>query len=433
MKSDLRNICRFFVAGKTCRFGSKCRFKHEVPKQILKDTSHLNANADSSYLYELEIRFPKDNQYPYEPPLVAIHSLNEDFPMACRLHMAEYLYEKALRLAQTGEPAVYSLVTCLEDEHDIVKLLANTHHRFSIPPPFIQPATSESKKPHIIINKPLSFEKPSHIPEGRKEQTIIAEVNKITQTEEDEVDDLDSEAVVIENESYVNMKKKQAKKYSWNPKSFQAENAKICKHFRIKKASKVYHAMLQERMKLPVWQQQDIILQLMAKYQVLVVCGMTGCGKTTQIPQFILDASLKGSSSCLANIVCTQPRRISAISVAERVAQERAERVGISVGYQIRLESVKSLATRLLYCTTGVLLRRLEGDCTLQGVTHVIVDEVHERTEESDFLLLVLKNVMSKRPDLKILLMSATVNAELFSQYFSDCPIVHIPGHTFSC
>jgi len=106
------------------------------------------------------------------------------------------------------------------------------------------------------------------------------------------------------------------------------------------------------------------------------------CGKTTQIPQFILDDSLNGPPEKVANIICTQPRRISAISVAERVAKERTERVGLTVGYQIRLESVKSSATRLLYCTTGVLLRRLEGDTALQGVTHIIVDEVHERTEE---------------------------------------------------
>ncbi|XP_072265233.1 putative ATP-dependent RNA helicase DHX57 [Pyxicephalus adspersus] len=431
VNSDPRNICRFFAAGKTCKFGSKCRFKHEIPKQTLKDTSHLCANADSSYLYELEVRFPNDNKYPYEAPLVAIHSLNENIPMACRLHMAEYLYEKALRFAQTGEPSVYSLVTCLEDADDIVKLLDNTHHRFSIPPPLILPASSESKKPPMIINKLLSFEKSSHRSEGRKEQTVIAEdVNKITQTEDHELDDLESEDVIVENESYVNMKKKQTKKY--NHKIFQAETAKIFKHLRVKQTSKNYQALLRERMKLPAWKEQDTILQLIEKYQVLVVCGLTGCGKTTQIPQFILDAAIKGSSSFLPNIVCTQPRRISAVSVAERVAQERAENVGISVGYQIRLESVKSSATRLLYCTTGVLLRHLEGDSTLQGVTHVIVDEVHERTEESDFLLLVLKNVMNKRPDLKILLMSATLNAELFSQYFGGCPVVHIPGHTFA-
>ncbi|KAM9317170.1 putative ATP-dependent RNA helicase DHX57 [Gastrophryne carolinensis] len=425
------NVCRFFIKGSNCRFGAKCRFKHELPKVPLKDESHLSANADGGHLYELEVRFPKDNKYPYQAPLVAIHSLNEDLPMACRLHMAEYLYEKAIRLAQTGEPAIYSLVTCLEDEDDIVKLLENTHHRFSIPPPLIQPVSSESKMLPVIINK-ATPEKPSRAPEGRNEQSVIAEeVNKVTQTEEDELAELESEDVVVENESYVNMKKKEAKKYNWNPKTFQIENAKIGKHFRLKKGTKSYQSMLQERMKLPAWEHQDTILKLMTKHQVLVVSGMTGCGKTTQVPQFILDSSLQGPPSLVSNIICTQPRRISAISVAERVAKERAERLGISVGYQIRLESVKSSATRLLYCTTGVLLRRLEGDNTLQGVTHVVVDEVHERTEESDFLLLVLKDVMMKRPDLKILLMSATLNAELFSQYFNGCPVVHIPGRTF--
>lgn len=175
--SDPRNICRFFAAGKSCRFGSKCRFKHDVPKQTYKDTSHLNPNADNSYLYELEIRFTKDNKYPFEAPLVAIHSLNENLPMACQLHMAEYLYEKALILAQTGEPAIYSLVTCLEDEGAIVKLLANTHHRFSIPPPFILPATSESKKPPIIINKPVSFEKPIQALEGMEHYKYMLKSN----------------------------------------------------------------------------------------------------------------------------------------------------------------------------------------------------------------------------------------------------------------
>ncbi|XP_063774082.1 putative ATP-dependent RNA helicase DHX57 isoform X2 [Pseudophryne corroboree] len=432
VKQSPSNICRFFLKGENCRFGARCRFKHGAPKQDGKDDSHLSANGENSYLYELEIRFPTDNKYPSQAPLVAFHSLNENLSMACRLHIAEYLYEKALRSAQTCEPVVYSLVSCLEDESDMVPLLANTHHRYSIPPPLIMPVSSETKKPNIIINKPVITEKPSSSTEGRKDHRIVKEeLSKHVQTDDREFEDLESEAVVVETESYANLKKKQSKKYHWNTKALHAENTKLYKHFRAKQASKKYQSMLQERMKLPAWEQQDPILQLLSQHQVLVVSGMTGCGKTTQIPQFILDASLQGSPSHVANIVCTQPRRISAISVAERVAQERAERVGVSVGYQIRLETVKSFATRLLYCTTGVLLRQLEGDSTLHGVTHVIVDEVHERTEESDFLLLVLKDVMIQRPDLKILLMSATLNAELFSQYFYGCPVVHIPGRTF--
>uniref|UniRef100_A0A3B5M4Y9 Helicase ATP-binding domain-containing protein n=1 Tax=Xiphophorus couchianus TaxID=32473 RepID=A0A3B5M4Y9_9TELE len=174
---------------------------------------------------------------------------------------------------------------------------------------------------------------------------------------------------------------------------------------------------------LPAWQEKENILDELDSCDALHPCG-----KTTQIPQFILDASLAGPAGQVANIICTQPRRISAISVAQRVAQERAECLGNSVGYQIRLESVRTSATRLLYCTTGVLLRRLEGDADLRGVSHVIVDEVHERTEESDFLLLVLKDLITKRQDLKIILMSATLNANLFSEYFYDCPTIHIPG-----
>ena len=119
---------------------------------------------------------------------------------------------------------------------------------------------------------------------------------------------------------------------------------------------------------------------------------MTGCGKSTQVPQYILDDwMVNASENRHCNIVCTQPRRISAMGVAERVAAERNEKVGNVVGYQIRLESKTSAMTRLLFCTTGILLRRLESDTELGLVTHVIVDEVHERSEESDFLLMILK------------------------------------------
>lgn len=220
-------------------------------------------------------------------------------------------------------------------------------------------------------------------------------------------------------------------KHSLKMDNFLQENGKLCKDFQKKKSSRRFRSMLEQRMNLPAWQEKDTILAQLEGCQVLVVSGMTGCGKTTQIPQFILDASLRGCGEQVANIICTQPRRISAISVAQRVAQERAESLGKSVGYQIRLESVRTSSTRLLYCTTGVLLRRLEGEADLKGVTHVIVDEVHERTEESDFLLLVLKDLIIQRPDLKIILMSATLNANLFSEYFYNCPTVHIPGRTF--
>uniref|UniRef100_A0A2C9LTS6 Putative ATP-dependent RNA helicase DHX57 n=1 Tax=Biomphalaria glabrata TaxID=6526 RepID=A0A2C9LTS6_BIOGL len=194
--------------------------------------------------------------------------------------------------------------------------------------------------------------------------------------------------------------------------------------------SDLYQKMQEERQRLPAWEVKDIITAAVKRHKVIIVSGMTGCGKTTQVPQFILDDALE-SDNFRANIICTQPRRIAATSIAERVAAERDDTLGNLVGYQIRLDGEVSYLTRLLFCTTGIVLRRLEGDPNLEGVTHVIVDEVHERSELSDFLILVLKRLLVRRPDLRVILMSATINAKLFSEYFNNCPIINIPGQLF--
>jgi len=215
--------------------------------------------------------------------------------------------------------------------------------------------------------------------------------------------------------------------------------------------------------------------------QVTVVSGATGCGKTTQIPQLLLDDALERGVGGATSIICTQPRRISATAVAERVAAERAVRVGDEVGYSIRMEAKTSRDTRMLFCTTGILLRRLQvsisispldfagrekgsgihggelpgkrkrwlrnvvvlvgresgrlqSDPLLQGVSHVLVDEVHERDLNSDFLLIVLRDLLPRRKDLRIVAMSATVNADLFANYFSQVRFtpfsVHQPKHS---
>ena len=159
--------------------------------------------------------------------------------------------------------------------------------------------------------------------------------------------------------------------------------------------------------------------------------GETGCGKTTQLPQFVLESELGAAGNAsVTSVVCTQPRRISAVSVAARVAHERGEALGRSVGYQIRLEARRSSETKLLFCTTGVLLRRLAAEPTLASVSHVFVDEIHERGMNEDFLLVVLRDLLPRRPDLKIVLMSATLDAELFAGYFGGAPLAHIPGFT---
>ncbi|XP_021297123.1 DExH-box ATP-dependent RNA helicase DExH5, mitochondrial isoform X2 [Herrania umbratica] len=189
--------------------------------------------------------------------------------------------------------------------------------------------------------------------------------------------------------------------------------------------------MLEFRQSLPAYKEKDAILSVILQNQVVIISGETGCGKTTQIPQFILESEIDSVRGAVCSIICTQPRRISAISVSERVASERGEKLGESVGYKVRLEGMKGRDTRLLFCTTGILLRRLLVDRNLKGVTHVIVDEIHERGMNEDFLLIVLKDLLPRRPELRLILMSATLDAELFSSYFGGAPLIHIPGFTY--
>ena len=186
--------------------------------------------------------------------------------------------------------------------------------------------------------------------------------------------------------------------------------------------------MFNVRSKLPAWALKDNISKLIEENQVVVLSGETGCGKSTQVPQFILD-SIKTGAPC--NILVSQPRRISAMGLAERVAAERGESVGETVGYSVRLESRSSPKTELLYCTTGVLLRKLNTNPLLNGVTHVVVDEVHERSHFSDFLLIILREILKKRQDLRVVLMSATLERGLFQEYFNNCPCIEIEGRTF--
>ncbi|GJP43303.1 hypothetical protein CLOM_g2784 [Closterium sp. NIES-68] len=266
----------------------------------------------------------------------------------------------------------------------------------------------------------------------------------------------------------------------------------------------------ERRQSLPIMAYKDEIMRTISAHQVVLIAGETGCGKTTQVPQFILDHEWAHGRRC--RVLCTQPRRISATSVAERIAAERGETIGQTVGYQIRLESKGGPSTALWLCTNGVLLRRLvglgahlhstggagvqgsaggggggvgsgggggggEGSTVKPGVraaiaaavrglaadvggegegegggdeesggvrreldadvvakldaTHIIVDEVHERDRFADFMLIILRDILRLRPNLKLVLMSATLNAGLFANYFGGCPVINVPGFTY--
>ncbi|XP_028107992.1 DExH-box ATP-dependent RNA helicase DExH3 isoform X1 [Camellia sinensis] len=189
--------------------------------------------------------------------------------------------------------------------------------------------------------------------------------------------------------------------------------------------------MLDFRRSLPAFKEKERLLQAIAQNQVVVISGETGCGKTTQLPQYILESEIESGRGSFCNIICTQPRRISAMALPRMSVYERGEPLGESVGYKVRLEGMKGRNTHLLFCTSGILLRRLLSDRNLNGITHVFVDEIHERGMNEDFLLIVLKDLLPRRRDLRLILMSATLNAELFSNYFGGAPTIHIPGFTY--
>ncbi|XP_053697637.1 putative ATP-dependent RNA helicase DHX57 [Sabethes cyaneus] len=391
-KKGKKEPCWNYAKGK-CRYGNKCLFSHgsesddeETPKE-----GKSKPEEDPNWFF-LEIRFPQKSKYPYEPPLLFLKTTCPDIPHLLMLRVARLLVQESIKITQDGMPCIYSVAELLQNDEEISRFIELDRYQFpdSRRSLFYQPTEQ-------ALNNLKIEDLPSH--------------NQMGQT-------------------------KRSTGPKTNPEQLLKDDLNIIRKFMDKQKNEAYKEMLRHRQQLPAWSKMTEIITAMESNSVLVISGETGCGKSTQVPQFILDNWLFQSSKLErkvphVEIICTQPRRLSAIGVAERVADERNERIGNTVGYQIRLENKISSSTRLTFCTTGILLRRLQSEPTLDTVTHIIVDEVHERSEESDFLLLILKELLEKRSDLKVILMSATLNSNLFSSYFGDVPVLDIPGRTF--
>lgn len=190
-----------------------------------------------------------------------------------------------------------------------------------------------------------------------------------------------------------------------------------------------YKSILEKRKDLPVFQQISQFYQMYNRSQFVVMEGETGSGKTTQIPQYAVYADLPHMKG--KQIACTQPRRVAAMSVAKRVADEMDVELGEHVGYTIRFEDRTSSKTFLKYMTDGMLLREALHDNTLSRYSTVILDEAHERTLATDILMGLLKDIAKRRADLKIIVMSATLDATKFQKYFNSAPLLKVPGRTF--
>uniref|UniRef100_A0A1I8M1Q8 Uncharacterized protein n=1 Tax=Musca domestica TaxID=7370 RepID=A0A1I8M1Q8_MUSDO len=177
---------------------------------------------------------------------------------------------------------------------------------------------------------------------------------------------------------------------------------------------------------LPIFKYKDALKKSLDETNVLIIAGDTGCGKSTQVPQYLYEFGYK-------SIACTQPRRLACISLSKRVAHEMLDDYGSTVGFQIRFEKNKTQHTNILFITEGLLLRQLALECNLEQYDVLILDEIHERNLYGDFLLGVTKCLLRAKPTLKLILMSATINVELFHNYFKDegAKLLQVPGRLY--
>lgn len=188
------------------------------------------------------------------------------------------------------------------------------------------------------------------------------------------------------------------------------------------------------RKALPVYGYRESFLEAVKENQILVVVGETGSGKTTQLPQYLYEAGYcenKQNPDKVLKIGCTQPRRVAATSVATRVADEVGVPIGQQVGYSIRFEDKTSEQTVIKYLTDGILLREFLNDPILSGYSALMIDEAHERTISTEILLSLLKDIARERTDLRIIVASATINAQKFSDFFDGAPVFNIPGRRY--
>ncbi|KAM7400526.1 hypothetical protein PAMA_004964 [Pampus argenteus] len=275
--------------------------------------------------------------------------------------------------------------------------------------------------------RPISLEIPEYLEEHMREYLaqypVETEVQKIMEEEEEE--ERRQQTVIQEGEEEEDLVTDAITGRTYSPLS-KREAQQLNIHLQ----DEWQNANPGLSVELPVDAHRQHVVSAVQSSRVVVIAGETGCGKTTRIPRFLLEEHARGGKGAECNILVTQPRRISAVSVAHRVAQEMGPALKRSVGYQVRLESrpPERSGGAMLFLTVGVLLRKLQMNPLLKGISHVVVDEVHERDINTDLLLALLRFSLKENPDLRVVLMSATGDNQRLAEYFGGCPIIKVPG-----
>lgn len=360
--------------------------------KVIYESKILEENPPKDDIYEinlhpeglesglLSLKVYRSKLYPYDLCGMFLvvknpsYSLPNYIKISIVVHLVEYLYEMDV----FGMSYIYTCVDWLE--HNIMEIIKNPGPLY-IPPDELQKVT----------HKPL-------ISEGKARNTNAHAGKKL-------------------------------------------DIAKIESNYNKRSNSPKFKESLSKRAKLPAWKKRNDLINIINNNQFCLVTGETGSGKSTQIVQFILD-DLNSRNDYNTTIICTQPRRISAIGLADRVSEERIDKCGAETGYIIRGKNDTNDETRISFVTTGVMLRMVQSvfgkekksqDSFFRNLGYIFIDEVHERSIDSDFLLIILKKMIKNFPDLKIILMSATIDKNIFDGYFNESKIahVHIEGRTY--
>ena len=196
----------------------------------------------------------------------------------------------------------------------------------------------------------------------------------------------------------------------------------------LEKEKLIKNQIQQEKQNLPIYEYKQEILKLIKDKKILIIEGETGSGKTTQIPQYLYENGFCDNNK---KICVTQPRRVAAMSVASRVAYEMGVKCGHEVGYSIRFEENVSPMTKIIYMTDGIFLRYLLSDNLLNEFSVIMIDEAHERSIQTDIIFGIIKTLIEKREDLRIIISSATLSTLKFKNYFSEAEIIKVPGRRF--